>query len=132
MIDPIKAKIQELCPDVMELKAGCVLGNEDGSIVGVCVDDGHWTCTSDDYQSLDNFDGVEILGSPITLAIVLRAIAKHPDNYCTINEVGELTGFFLNDDNEADEEMVEWNLEHDNYDSQTRETQLFFGSLLGV
>lgn len=96
MIDPIKAKIQELCPDVMELKAGCVLGNEDGSIVGVCVDDGHWTCTSDDYQS------------------------------------GELTGFFLNDDNEADEEMVEWNLEHDNYDSQTRETQLFFGSLLGV
>jgi hypothetical protein len=86
--DPIKAKIQELCPDVMELKFGCEVKSEHLVVkhVGPVIR----RDTNKDYPYFEtmwggfSLDGngapispfIEILGSPITLAVVLRAINK--------------------------------------------------------
>jgi hypothetical protein len=77
MTDPIKQRIQELVPEVMEL--------------------------APDFA----------FGSPITLAVVLRAIDKlRYVNWDTFRN--------------------RWNLVKDNYDEQTQKTKEFIGSLLGA
>lgn len=85
----IKAKIQELVPEVMEDKCNCL------------------HCTYPVHRDFTQ---------PITLAVVLRAIKKIPDREWQIYS----------------QIINKWNLAQDNYDNQTRETQLFIGSLLGV
>jgi hypothetical protein len=94
MTDPIKARIQSLCPDIM-------------------------TSVSPTNAAADN--GYEILGSPITLAVLLRA---------TVKKKGSLQSVIY--DGDAEELLKSWNLAKDNYDDQTKETQEFIGSLLGV
>lgn len=96
MTDPIKAKIQELCPDVK-------------SVTPVC---GNKECDCAPY-----FD--------ITLAVVLRAIQK-TDYQSFLNLILESDKITL----ESRSKMVDWNLEHDNYDAQSQETKDFIGSLL--
>jgi hypothetical protein len=141
--DPIKAKIQELCPDVMELRLGTELelvsvtklhaqlrkkfGTSkyiyDGQSKLLC--EHGWLDFSDMY--LFHRSEWQINGSPITLAVVLRAIKK-------TGKVGRIdTNNFYSDDAEWVMKLViYWNLEKDSWDSQTKETQLFVGSLLGV
>src|ERR1700690_3922830 len=99
MEDKIKKRLQELCPDVMELKFGCELkwlkGTKDRFIFLDTNPNGTLQVKFPNGTiglRAAAFSDCEILGSPITLAVVLRAIAKHPDNYCTVNETGEITG----------------------------------------
>jgi hypothetical protein len=152
MTDPIKAKIQELCPDVMELKWGCkfLYGDKKAEYPAVfeC-----WISRNDIVRALDlvftqqkqihlNNVKFEILGSPITLAVVLRAIGKHLKRADYYVEVG--SGRFIksvrdkgvNEDgseNSRDTDTgIYWNLEHDTYDQQSEETKAFIGSLLGA
>lgn len=155
MTDPIKAKIQELCPDLMELKFGCEIhrifwykseadkkaGKIDWMETGHYEDGRRGTIIKDlrksDYLPMwidfgdqlefnigpDDIVSFEILGRPITLADVLRAIMKA--NF---------------DGNQYDamcsQQCVDtcrlWILDTDNYDGQTRETQKFIGSILNV
>lgn len=136
--DKVKAKIQSLCPDVMELKFGCavemfgieylIIQNEPAFLQlypykrdahGL---DGthHLRKNSDDWKYLG------VLGSPITLAVVLRAIGK---NNLTWGWQMRLMGRYLNLDGKKGEN---WDLEHDNYDAQSQETKDFIGSLLQV
>jgi hypothetical protein len=134
--DKVKAKIQELCPDVMELREGCqvaagihslphtIYGYDDEERVFMAYLNKPFP---KDLQANSFYDcefgigaeNVEILGSRITLAVVLRAMKKSN----TVQYHWE--------------EMVldkphSWNLEHDNYDQQSEECKQFIGSLLGV
>lgn len=93
--DPIKQKIQELCPDVMEPKF------------------------------FDLPEATVKMQKIITLAVVLRAIQK-------LFREGTLQGGYNNTILAFGDTAWRWNLEHDNYDAQTRETQLFIGSLLNI
>lgn len=106
MEDKTKAKIQELCPDVMPTCERC---------------ENAVPITSDFCK-----DGLAhlIQQRRITLAVVLRAMSK----------VGVMTrgaNALINiiDVNAPD---IRWNLEHDNYDQQSEETKRFIGELLGV
>lgn len=147
MIDPVKAKIQELVPEIMELKEGCQV------MVGVNkpllhtiygYDDGMWMAFLNqpfpksleannfyDCKFVEGAEGIEILGSPITLAVLLRAILKEkPYSYFV-----DIRGNFwkwVNVNEAPIETGAIWNLEHDNYDQQSDECKQFIGSLLGV
>lgn len=70
---------------------------------------------------------------PITLSVVLRAIGKiQPANKTRVRV--ECDGQFLVYREPSKQHWAEatWNLEKDDWESQTRETQLFIGSLLQV
>lgn len=86
--DPIKAKIQELVP---EIPGTTYYGNG-----------------RDEPR--------------ITLSVVLRAIRKNDTEALAVRAAGDLVF----------ESRNSWNLETDDWESQTRETQLFIGSLLQV
>lgn len=138
MEDKVKARIQETCPDVMELKFGCELlrsGTTTYQVINPMGWGGNITkCWVNsvpfgdmpielDKDLVQNGGEFEILGSPITLATVLRAIQKQTKytsaymfeaygKYCPVNAF--------------------WNLEHDNYDQQSEECKQFLGTLWGV
>jgi hypothetical protein len=130
MTDPIKAKIQELCPDVMELKFGTRIKVRDGAVETIVTysNYGHFTVVGRNVHGVES-DIIEILGSPITLAVVLRAIEK-------TNNRNEIVVYTDGDFGERDSDgrftsaYVKWNLEHDNYDQQSEECKQFIGSLL--
>lgn len=138
-MDPIKARIQELCPDVMELKFGCKVKLLDyekyPNAWGIYAGKQFWKSGEHDRELVIHPDGklypmdkkIEILGSPITLAVVLRAIerAKGITGYA----VGQNGAFYFHGQELF--KVPRWNLEHD-YDQQSEECKQFIGSLLGV
>lgn len=82
MTDKIKQKIQELVPEVMELRLGCKIEYNDG-IYFYHSTDYHGAYNlygfQPNYIHAKAIVGSKILGSPITLAVVLRAIQKNED-----------------------------------------------------
>lgn len=105
MKDKTKAKIQELCPDVIE--ANC----EEGEM--------HYCSTHRGY-----------LPPVLTLAVVLRVIheAMEIKRYLT-------KGYFSGDRiNPYEANILDavafWDPKHDNYDDQTQETKDFLATLL--
>ena len=138
-------RIQELVPDVMVLEDGCRVtcfeidfgySNKEDFIrtfyrpfgiregydkKGEFVDDG------DGYY----FDNINLLGKPITLAVILLAIGKQLDEDAwevAINSDGQ----FIKDWGENKHEMTDyyWNLSKDNFNDQSEETKTFIGNLL--
>jgi hypothetical protein len=105
MTDPIKAKIQELCPDVIRPEI-CVIPDCN---MHHCI-------------------------KKITLAVVLRAILKANPRSYMVDIVGNFWEWTSMDTapKELGGIGATWNLEHDNYDQQTEECKRFIGSLLGV
>lgn len=68
---------------------------------------------------------------PITVAVVLRAIHKAwPDAKYACTSQGRFG--HLDDLGHNNHLTVTWNLEKDNWDSQSVETQAFVGGLLGL
>lgn len=132
MKDKTKAKIQELVPEVMELKFGCSIAKRGYTMKYIGADNGQ-TCFLMDIGGLlfvDKVGDVEILGSPITLAVVLRAIyeAMEIKRYLT-------KGYFSGDRiNPYEANILDavafWDPKHDNYDDQTQETKDFLATLL--
>jgi hypothetical protein len=140
MTDPIKAKIQELCPDVLELKFGCVLENAKGEtlqlvpwLMTYSVDPLPHVLASSENEFI-NFQTTKILGSPITLAVVLRAIANEPADFRMWVDATtfEIPHFLMTKREwKEDEPILAWDLTKD-YDQQSEECKQFIGSLLGV
>jgi len=124
-------RIQELVPSVMALEFGCEVMYEweNGEkskmvVVGKIGEDFILT----DYQSSfcddANETNFEILGKPITLAVVLRAINQ---KYIESNDV-----WFVYDLRQTQlSGMERWNLHKDNFNDQSEETKTFIGGLLG-
>jgi hypothetical protein len=144
MSDPLKARIQELVPDVMEVQFGCgfeLVGYSrfqaelfkrfrtkyyvyDGQSKLLCE---HGSLNFDDMY-LFNKDKWVIVGSPITLAVVLRAIKQNTIIYGDLPADMQL----LNMQRKYGEVAGRWNLKADNYDQQSEECKQFIGSLLGI
>ena len=73
------------------------------------------------YDNADGFEDEDVLGKPITLAVVLMAIRQSGNFWF---------GFKLR---EAQESILEdWNLSKDNFNDQSDETKKFIGGLLGI
>lgn len=138
MTDPIKARIQELCPDVMELKFGCLVNFSTftglerragtGCILYHFEDTNGVVLYTHGKSSLiiTREEIEEIIGSPITLAVVLRAMRQ-----TTFAGIVDDMGDIYNQDDQYSEPVATWNLEHD-YDQQSEEFKQFIGNLLGV
>lgn len=143
MIDPIKAKIQELCPDVMELKFGCEVDYHGIYIAKTPDDDEYYFApkeTDVNYEAqvfcVNSIDPKQILGSPITLAVVLRAIRLHGNPAIAVDGDG-LFGILVGDKYsrtmlwpDAGAPRQVWNLEKDNFDDQSQGVKDFIGLLL--
>ena len=162
--DKVKARIAELCPDIMELKFGCeveldtslftgkeearaclrskaiVIAYDKGGYNGQDYDDDHANFYSEDWGIYGDADGlnlenpedeeyVKVLGSPITLAVVLRAIPhlKPLDDRNIVVGQAESTG-----NRKWMETISRWDLLHDSYDLQSEETKRFVGEIIGV
>jgi hypothetical protein len=111
MTDPIKAKIQSLCPDVIEGTVGAYNAN-------------HCPHCAKEFAP------------KIALAVVLRAIEKlNVGATLFIDTSGQWYGknsqLKLAESGYLHREL-NWNLAKDNYDDQPEETKRFIGSLLGV
>ena len=140
MKDPIKAKIQERCPDITDtamtsefgIGSRCVFTDaarnkgyglnkpRAGKIIAETRDRKRWWVRWDGIKSKYRYDKnllePSVSNEPnITLSVVLRAIGM--ENWTTYN-----ISYLLH----------RWNLLKDNYDDQTEETKRFIGGLLGV
>lgn len=137
MIDKTKQRIQELIPEIVELKFGCELLRK-GETKYQVINPLGWGANPKkcwinsvpfgdiplelEKDLVQNGGEFEILGSPITLAVVLRAIGIRPY---------EVNWYNANVITLVDEgNHFNWNLTKDNYDDQTEETKKFIGSLL--
>ena len=82
-------------------------------------------------KSIPKKEDVKILGKPITLSVVLRAIYEHrrqtPNWYFV---TVDFTGFMQDSGNRNN--VADWNLEKDNFNDQSEETKTFIGGLLGI
>ena len=117
MTDPIKAKIQELCPDVMDTM---LFEGSKGWQFGHKTSQGYyWNGpykTKDEAHLAAIADG-KYSEKKITLAVVLRAAVFQ--SYPPFTRGGHIL------------DVVErWNLFQDNYDQQSEECKQFIGSLL--
>jgi hypothetical protein len=101
MTDPIKAKIQELCPDVIEKYNRCM-----GCGYGF------------DFRKKGKTCPITQRELPITLAVVLRAIGL--ERFGNNDDIRELIYGYVHS----------WDMLHDNYDQQSEECKQFIGSLI--
>ena len=127
-------RIQKLVPSVMALEFGCevlcsdliqldvddytegiaTIVNEKEKILGYIANK---TKFETEYRTFEysKYRVIEILGKPITLAVVLRALKPKIDmNTYVISSL-----------------LEDWNLEKDNFNDQSEETKTFIGGLLG-
>lgn len=154
--DKTKARIQELVPEVMELKFGCevrhvpvkdrgidyrgiYLHPARGKRMHLIYFEGERTGSQLPYSTTISEKEFEIIGSSITFAVVLRAIDKAKKR--------NRGSFFVRGDGTIFEwekftdggsghhgiqpTYVTWNLTQD-WDGQTQEMKDFIGKLLGI
>ena len=118
-------RIQSLVPSVMELVLKCSECDGDGFTDGHDIPQSH----SEDGECLscpvkvdcDICRGTGILGKPITLAVVLRAIEESKNVW---------VGFELRETQLS--VLEDWNLSKDNFNDQSEETKTFISNLLDI
>ena len=106
-------RIQELVPSVMEIEEGCIIRGGGIIMAEGCV---YWNTPEGvfAYDNADGFEDEDVLGKPITLAVVLRAVKPKIDmNTYVISSL-----------------LEDWNLSKDNFNDQSDETKTFVGELL--
>ena len=79
-------------------------------------------CNNREYQ---------ILGKPITLAVVLLAISKNRKQGNNKHVVIVADNGFMENTDLKNYNRVQWNLSKDNFNDQSEETKMFIGGLLG-
>jgi len=136
-------RIQELVPSVMALEFGCrILNKELNQLLTVTHLSSNDECINCFYEGESNTswiwkqyldDNFEILGKPITLAVVLRAIhatmyTLSRDDYERQENSHNLTDYFATPEGGVYEPR--WNLSKDNFNDQSDETKTFISELL--
>jgi len=146
-------RIQSLVPSVMALEFGCMIekvfwykseadkkkGNidwlqssehgNDGVIIKdlrsdflpMSVDSGDQLEFEIQHNDIVSF---EILGKPITIAVILLALYKISDNNFYVSYEGNIV------DGTDEDIYSNWNLSKDNFNDQSEETKTFIGGLL--
>jgi len=126
-------RIQELVPSVMEIEEGCIIRGGGIIMAEGCV---YWNTPEGvfAYDNADGFEDEDVLGKPITLAVVLRALDESKNRsfvYCI-----EIKKWVETESNNAVKLFyiiaTSWNLSKDNFNDQTEETKTFIGGLLGI
>jgi len=120
-------RIQELVPSIMELEEGCKIKHKKRGY-GTLIDSTHLVFENEKESIYAPFiDGnCEILGKPITLAVVLLALDLR--NRCEENNSTEnQTCWCLKNTGRI---CMDWNLSKDNFNDQSEETKTFIGGLL--
>ena len=116
----------------MELEFGCRIKHKKRGY-GTLIDSTHLVFENEKESIYAPFiDGnCEILGKPITLAVVLLAIEKvntiEKENYCITPNGGIC---FIGYAGRFYHEVANWNLSKDNFNDQSEETKTFIGGLL--
>lgn len=140
--EKLKSEIVEACPELMELSFGCKFEYKENSYIftsstGMMTDLHQGThsifiakrnglADFRDYIRIDEDYKIRILGHPIRISHVLRAIDKCKE-ILTVDEDGRLRG----DDDSIVRESIYWNLEQDDLALQSDEVKEFlFGLLL--
>ena len=132
-------RIQELVPSVMALEFGCKINiGYDKDVFFVKMDDKsiYWIDNYRDNCEEDTIElqhlNFEILGKPITLAVVFQAIhatmCLRQQSYNKQESSKELVDYFATF--EDDVYGPRWNLSKDNFNDQSEETKTFIGGLL--
>ena len=113
-------RIQKLVPSVMELEFGCRIKHKKRGY-GTLIDSTHLVFENEKESIYAPFiDGnCTILGKPITLTVVLRAIDESRNVWL---------GFELR--NQQLILLEDWNLSKDNFNDQSEETKAFIGELI--
>ena len=128
-------RIQKLVPSVMALEFGCefLRHKKVYRYVNACGRDMYRALSADNMlDESPNIFMEEILGKPITLAVVLLAIDtkytewENPGTPVAINSKGEFQVWSEN----PVYKNVFWNLAKDNFNDQSEETKTFIGELL--
>lgn len=130
----LREKIIETVPKIMELKFGCEVRfnayNEVFVYLRKSLKGNEIIKKGGERISIVSISDVEILGRPIRLSDVLRALnyrRKLVDEKYSIDTKGYLTSF---DKNWFPKNQVEWNLSIDDLDSQSDEVKTFLYELL--
>lgn len=132
-MDPIKQRIIELVPEIMELKFGCQVlfkdivfnyvcrGKEGRSptLMLITPDGERATVVIAEMEKMK----YEILGRPIQLADVLLALQSQTKWDVFVMKNGNIVAM--------GESSVRWNL-LETYDNQTQDVKNFIGRLLGI
>jgi len=148
-------RIQELVPSVMELEFGCEVNfdydtaNSDGSkedcfdtiieaddiMVRTLGGSYFHRFTAEYYSQEGNWSSQkkEILGKPITLAVIFQAIhasmiSLNQDDYKKQESSHDLIDYFSTPEGGVYGPC--WNLSKDNFNDQSEETKAFIGGLL--
>jgi len=134
MEDKTKQKIQELVPEIMELKFGCEFMVFDNKRIIVTIENEDVRNLSGDVVFTNSIEKIKtspnsvILGRPITLADVLLAMEK-VGKYILVDITGNLFTHDMSDGALVDEGI--WDLTK-NYDDQEQSVKDFIGQILGV
>ena len=136
-----KKRIQELTGG-MELSFGCEFLTHKGvyRYINACGPRKYRALSEDNMfdESLNIFIK-EILGKPITLAVVMLAIAteynpKNTSTFLNIDSNGEFCWTTTTDLRGGTMKIIEpiiyWNLSKDNFNDQSEETKTFIGELI--
>lgn len=142
---PLHQKIIEFVPEIKELKFGCRFSFIDGSRSCVVLDITHkhldfmvylpgigWKIDRLARKDVDGY--MKILGRPITLADVLRAIhltAPANKTLVTLESDGQFIIKRYDDNGKTVEGGPRWNLSTD-LDGQSEECKAFLSKVLGV
>jgi len=137
-------RIQELVPSVMELEFGCEVFVQNYIVSStILLDRSNFARVESEYpldiigycgsESFTNFNKehiTEILGKPITLAVVLLAISENRQEVIHKYVVTVTEDGFMEDTDMNNYNRVQWNLSKDNFNDQSEETKAFITNLL--
>lgn len=129
----ITEAVDKVCQDRKELKFGCkvvveVLFKKNMTVTidsSIRVGKGNNSVVFDDS---DVCQIIEILGSPITLPMILRTIGDEPQNFFYYS-TEEIRMDYLDKNDKIVE--VWWNLKEDNLDAQSSQCRQSIAELLG-
>ena len=134
-------RIQDLVPSIMELEFGCEVFVQNYGVSSIILHNrSKFTRVESEYpldiigycghEYLTNFNEehiTKILGKPITLAVVLRAVNLSNTGVIFVDSLGNIR----QPDDEYDKyKDYAWNLSKDNFNDQSDETKEFIGGLL--
>jgi len=133
-------RIQKLVPSVMALEFGCEVDTNGGGICTIGSDYAfdrsnnrlHTLRFCDNCPETQHFPITEILGKPITLAVLFQAFENNKTEVeLSIFANKILIGHYEKPNQEGYYTHCYWNLSKDNFNDQSEETKGFIGGLLG-
>lgn len=134
-LETLKAEIQRLVPELLEIKFGCKIKLPVGSEHRVINDTGDLVVAYGDENAFKyKKDYVQIIGLPITLFTIWKAWQRlsdeNPEKRCPYPILGILEGgCILNEGKKGgtyEEIGLKWNLENDNLEAQSEEVIEYF------